>query len=79
MANQTKEGSTSAKIDLTMLPQVGIIHGALAAEVGHRKYGYFDYRIPMARKSLRMYVAAISRHLSCLIDGEEVDENGISH
>jgi hypothetical protein len=72
-----KEAASSFKVALAQLPPVALIHGAVAAEVGNLKYGSFNYR--ESEISMMMYLSAILRHTECLIDGEDVDELGVSH
>lgn len=74
----SKEVAAACKVDLVQLPQIALIHGAVAGEVGSLKYGFYNYR-ESPEISMKMYLAAIARHLACLIDGEDVDSLGVSH
>jgi len=44
-ATNSKAAASSYKVSHAQLPPVGVIHGAVAAEVGNLKYGFFNYRL----------------------------------
>lgn len=58
-----------AKIDLSLFPPAGFIHGAHAFMDGARKYGPYNWR--EKRVSARVYLSAAMRHLNDFLDGED--------
>lgn len=64
-----KDVAGSLKVDLSLLPAAGVIHGAHACGFGAAKYGPYNWRHNKIRT--RSYIAAAQRHLAAFLDGEE--------
>ena len=60
----------SAKIDLSLVPKEAIEAAAKALQVGEKKYGRYNYY--KGHKASQL-VAAMMRHLTAWMDGEEND------
>jgi len=66
------------KVDLSLLPSAGIIHGAHAMVDGATKYGPYNWR--EKKVPARTYIAAAYRHLADYLDGEEcAPDSGVHH
>lgn len=65
------------KIDLSLYPPAGIIHGAHAMMDGAKEYGPYNWRTRKVRA--RVYVAAAIRHLQRYLDGEDIDPKSKAH
>jgi hypothetical protein len=66
------------RVDLSLLPAAGIIHGAHAMMDGAVKYGPYNWR--EKKVPARTYVAAAMRHLADFLDGEETAaDSGVHH
>jgi hypothetical protein len=59
----------ATKVDLSLLPAAGVIHGAHAMMDGAVKYGPYNWREKPVQA--RIYVSAAMRHLQLFLDGEE--------
>jgi hypothetical protein len=57
------------KVDLSLLPAAGIIHGSHAFMDGAEKYGPYNWRAKQVRA--RVYISAAQRHLLDYLDGED--------
>lgn len=56
---------------MNSLPAVGVIHGSLACDFGNKKHkGFFNFR-STEDMDYMMVLDAISRHIACLVDGED--------
>jgi hypothetical protein len=64
-----KQAYGAQKPDMSLVPQVGLLHCAYAMEDGAKKYGPYNWRDDPVEA--RTYVAAAMRHLACWLDGEE--------
>lgn len=66
------------RVDLSLLPPAGVIHGAHAMMDGAEKYGPYNWR--EKKVPARTYIAAASRHLADWLDGEETAaDSGVHH
>jgi hypothetical protein len=66
------------KVDLSLLPPAGLIHGAHAMMDGAAKYGPYNWR--EKKVPARTYIAAAQRHLADFLDGEEnAPDSGVHH
>lgn len=66
------------RVDLSLLPAAGIIHGAHAMMDGAVKYNPYNWR--EKKVPARTYVAAAMRHLMDFLDGEETAaDSGVHH
>ena len=73
-----KDALAALRIDLSLLPTAGIIHGAHAMMDGAKKYGPYNWRDKKVRA--RVYVAAAMRHLLDYLEGEDVaKDSGVHH
>jgi hypothetical protein len=78
LGENPKDRVGSAKVDLSLFPPAGMIHGAHAFMDGAEKYGAFNWREKKVRA--RVYVAAAQRHLLDWLDGQETaDDSGAHH
>jgi hypothetical protein len=68
------EFAKQKKIDLSLVPVIGIAEEACAHLDGALKYGPFNWR----KKSVhaRAYVAACKRHLDLWLEGQEFTDDG---
>lgn len=72
------EAQTKGKTRLDLLEPVANKDTADAMAFGADKYGIRNYTVVPIR--LRVYLAAIQRHLDAIKDGEDFDEDsGVSH
>jgi hypothetical protein len=78
LGENPKDRIGATKVDLSLLPPAGLIHGAHAFMDGAAKYGPYNWR---EKKVLaRVYVAAAMRHMADWLDGEEVaEDSGVHH
>lgn len=66
------------RVDLSLLPPAGIIHGAHAMMDGAVKYNPYNWR--EKKVPARTYIAAAMRHLADFLDGEETAaDSGVHH
>ena len=65
------------RVDLSLLPAAGIIHGAHAMMDGAAKYGPYNWR--EKKVPARTYIAAAMRHLVDFLDGEETAADSQVH
>lgn len=65
------------RVDLSLLPPAGIIHGAHAMMDGAVKYGPYNWR--EKKVPARTYIAAAMRHLADFLDGEEIAADSEVH
>ena len=70
-ASNPKDAIGDAKIPLWLLSPIAKAHWALAQFAGMIKYGAWNWRIAGVRSSV--YIAAIDRHWSGYLSGEECD------
>lgn len=68
----------SAKVSLTAVPSVAILHEACALMTGDWKYGAYNWRAkPVVA---RIYIDAALRHIHAWFDGEEcAEDSGVHH
>lgn len=67
-----------AKPPLHLIPPAGNDEQAKALACGAKKYGVFNWRL--SKVQYTTYLAAMKRHIDCIIDGEEFDaESGAHH
>jgi dATP/dGTP diphosphohydrolase len=64
-----KDAAALKRVPMHLLPQVGVIYGAMACRDGAVKYGPYNWRERAI--SLTQYIGAMQRHLSALLDGED--------
>lgn len=64
-----KDAAALKRVPMHLLPQVGVVYGAMACRDGAIKYGPYNWRERSI--SLVQYVGAMQRHLSSLLDGED--------
>jgi hypothetical protein len=70
----------STKVDLALVPPVGIVACALAMTDGALKYDPYNWREQGKPVQARTYVAAALRHLYSWLDGEDESEDaGVNH
>lgn len=66
------------KVQLDLVPPAAEIYCALGLSDGAKKYGAFNWR--KNKVVMSIYVAAIKRHLACLMDGEDnAKDSGYPH
>lgn len=66
------------RVDLSLLPPAGVIHGAHAMMDGAEKYGPYNWR--EKKVPARTYIAAAQRHLADFLDGEALaTDSGVHH
>lgn len=66
------------RVDISLLPAAGIIHGAHAMMDGAAKYNPYNWR--EKKVPARTYVSAAMRHLMDYLDGEEAaTDSGVHH
>lgn len=68
VSKNPKDVAAVARLDISLLPTSGIIHGAHAAMDGARKYGPYNWRDEKIRAM--GYLSAAQRHIQAFIDGE---------
>ncbi len=66
-----KDCAAISRLDLSLVPASATIYTALALTEGHCKYGGYNWRTAGVLASV--YVAALMRHLSRWVNGEECD------
>lgn len=68
----------ATKVDISLLPAAGVIHGAHAMMDGAVKYGPYNWREKPVQA--RIYISAAMRHLQLFLDGEEeAADSGVHH
>ncbi|MBS7741422.1 MULTISPECIES: dATP/dGTP diphosphohydrolase domain-containing protein [unclassified Chelatococcus] len=73
-----KDRAGSCRVDLSLFPAAGLIHGAHAMMDGADKYDPYNWREKKVRT--RVYIAAAQRHLLDYLDGEDTaDDSGAHH
>lgn len=73
-----KDRAGSCRVDLSLFPPAGVIHGAHAMMDGADKYDPYNWREKKVRA--RVYIAAAQRHLLDYLDGEDTaDDSGAHH
>lgn len=65
------------KVDLSLIPPAAEYHMARALENGRDKYGPFNWRLNDV--PVMTYIAAIKRHLSAFVDGEDLSTDALVH
>lgn len=77
-SSNPKDRTAQSKIDLALVPPVGIIHAAHALADGAKKYTPYNWRRDKVRATV--YLAAAQRHLAAYLDGEDVaTDSGVHH
>ncbi len=75
-----KDLAALGRVPLHLIPAAGRIHGALACLDGAYVKGYGPYNWREKPISYMGYLGAISRHVDCLIDREEIaHDSGVHH
>jgi hypothetical protein len=69
--NPKDEAAAGIRVDLSLVPQTGIIYAALGFTEGHLKYGGYNWRVSGVKASV--YAAAFLRHFIKWFNGEWVD------
>lgn len=64
-----KDAAALKRVPMHLLPQVGVIYGAMACKDGADKYGPYNWRERAI--SLTQYIGAMQRHLAAVLDGED--------
>lgn len=73
-----KDAIGDTKPDTSLVPSAGILLEAQAFMDGAKKYGPYNWRDNAVR--MRVYLAAAQRHISQLLDGEDIDPiSGVYH
>lgn len=72
-----KDLAGRCKVNLTAVPDIGVIHEAAAMMDGQAKYGPYNWRENPIIASV--YVAAARRHLAAWFGGEEVAADSGAH
>ena len=67
----------STKIDLSLLPSAGILHGAHSLVDGATKYGPYNFR--EFKIQIMTYISAIQRHMEAFKDGEDIAPDSEVH
>jgi hypothetical protein len=68
----------ATKPDLSLVPPAFLLYTSLAMMDGDNKYGAYNWR--EKKVLIRVYIAAAMRHLSQLLDGEDIDPvSGVPH
>lgn len=67
----------SKKVDLSLFPPIGLLHGAHAMMDGARKYNAYNWRDQ--KIEARIYTAAAIRHILAWQEGEESAEDSGAH
>lgn len=65
------------KPQLQLIPPAANEAMARALELGASKYGKFNWR--RNKVSIDTYLAAMKRHIDCVIDGQDVDKESGAH
>ena len=66
-----KDAIGLTKVPLDLVPDVGLLHEAMAFKDGAKKYGAYNWRTKKVKASI--YIAAARRHLMRYAAGEEID------
>lgn len=73
-----KDNYGLAKVPLSLNSPIGQILMAIGKKVGAQKYGEYNYRV--AKVQSRVYLEALQRHTTLLLDGEDFDrDTGYPH
>jgi hypothetical protein len=64
-----KDAAALKKVPMHLLPDVGVVYGAMACLDGALKYGPYNWRERSI--SLMLYIGALKRHLAALEGGED--------
>lgn len=72
-----KDAAGASKLPMHLWPAVATAEGCVALLNGQLKYGRNNFRVTSVRATI--YADALSRHMARWMDGEECDEDGISH
>ena len=72
-----KDRAGATKVDITVLPPIGVVKTAFAMMDGVSKYGPFNWRVEPVQA--RTYIAAAQRHLLDWLDGEENAPDSMAH
>jgi hypothetical protein len=67
----------NTKVSITKLPQVAIVHGAMAMMDGAKKYGPYNWRAKKVVASI--YIDAAMRHLAIWFEGQETASDSKVH
>jgi hypothetical protein len=78
VSTDPKGAAGAQKPQLQLLPPIFNREVATALALGARKYGPWNWRENQVE--IMTYLAAMRRHIDCLIDGEDIDpESGAHH
>lgn len=78
LGENPKDRIAAKKVDLSLLPDIALFHGAHAMMDGARKYGPYNWRDNAVLA--RVYIAAAKRHLAYWAAGEETaKDSGVHH
>lgn len=78
LGENPKDRIAAKKVDLSLLPDIAVFHGAHAMMNGARRYGAFNWRDNAVLA--RVYIAAAQRHLAYWAAGEETaQDSGVHH
>jgi hypothetical protein len=64
-----KDAAALKKVPMHLLPDVGVVYGAMACLDGALKYGPYNWRERSI--SLMLYIGALKRHIAALEGGED--------
>jgi len=68
----------ATKVDISLFPVVGILHGAHAMMDGAKKYDPYNWRAKKVQA--RIYYSAAQRHIMDWMEGEEcASDSGVHH
>lgn len=76
-AENPKDTVGAGKLPMHLWPAVATAEGCVALLNGQLKYGRNNFRVTPVRATI--YADALARHMARWMDGEECDEDGISH
>lgn len=78
LGQNPKDKLAAKKVDLSLLPDIAMFHGAHAMMDGARKYGPFNWRDNAVLA--RVYIGAAKRHIAYWAAGEErAKDSGVHH
>lgn len=78
LTNNPKDIIGAQKPPLWLIPRAALIHEAMAFKDGAKKYNPYNWR--EKNVSYTTYLAAIDRHLACVLDGEDyATDSGVHH
>lgn len=78
LGQNPKDKLAANKVDLSLLPDIAMFHGAHAMMDGARKYGPYNWRDNAVLA--RVYIGAAKRHIAYWAAGEErAKDSGVHH